>query len=247
MRLNVTKCKIMHTGKNNPKAIFTMLDYSTNQRIIITVTTCERDLGILLSNDLKPTCQTNKVAANANFMLYSLKNAFTLRDANLWKKLYICYIRPHLEFASAAWNPYTQKDINTLEKVQHRVTKIIHELKGLNYEDRCIKLGLTTLSVRRTRGDIIQKFKFETKKEDIQWHAPPLFSEARTGHRGQFRREIVRCCNPRHKFFNNRIANIWNGLPDEIINSPTVNSLKHKLDKHFETATGRHLLLTRSA
>ena len=198
----------MHIGKNNPKATYTMSDHSSKTNIKITETTSEKDLDIFISNDLKPSHQVSKAAANANFILSSLKNAFTLRDAKLWKKLYTCYIRPHLEFASSAWRPYTQKDIKLLEKVQHRATKTIHEFKSLNYEDRCSKLGLTTLKIRHICGDIIQKFKLESNLVHINWYAKPLRSEPRGGHRGLFRGEIVRCCNPRHNFFNNRIANL---------------------------------------
>jgi len=34
-------------------------------------------------------------------------------------------IRPHLEFASAAWDPYTARDINQLDKVQRRAARFV--------------------------------------------------------------------------------------------------------------------------
>ncbi|RNA32670.1 hypothetical protein BpHYR1_005236 [Brachionus plicatilis] len=52
-------------------------------------------------------------------------------------------------------------------------------------------------------------------------------TEPREGYKGQLRRLIVRCCNPRYNFFSNRAINIWNCLPNNVINSPTVNSLKN--------------------
>ena len=39
----------------------------------------------------------------------------------------------------------------------------------------------------------------------------------RGGHRGYFQRELINDCNQRYKFFNNRIVNVWNSLPDEIV------------------------------
>ena len=57
------------------------------------------------------------------------------------------YVRPHLEFAVPGWNPYRKGDIDILEKVQRRATKISRELHGLRYENRCKKTKMNN-----TRG-----------------------------------------------------------------------------------------------
>ncbi len=57
----------------------------------------------------------NKAAAKANSMLGMMKRTFLSRNTTLWKKLYTTYIRPQLEFAVSAWNPYLFKDINVIE------------------------------------------------------------------------------------------------------------------------------------
>ena len=41
-----------------------------------------------------------------------------------------------MEIAVKAWNPYLKKDIECLEKIQHRATKLVPELKNLEYSDR---------------------------------------------------------------------------------------------------------------
>ena len=125
MELNLKKCKIMHFGKKNRKNKYTMLDINSS-RITLSSSTSERDLGVILSTNLKSTTQTNRAASKANSMLGLLKRTFNCRDPNLWKKLYTTYIRPQLEFAVAAWNPSLKKDITTLEKVQRRATKVPH-------------------------------------------------------------------------------------------------------------------------
>ena len=38
---------------------------------------------------------------------------------------YTSLIRPHLEFASAAWEPYTARDISQLDKVQRRAARFV--------------------------------------------------------------------------------------------------------------------------
>ena len=167
-------------------------------------------------------------------MLGLLKRTFVHRGTDLWKRLYTTYVRPQLEFAIAAWNPYHQSDINKLEKVQNRATKVSHFLKGFNSETRRKLLNLTSLSMRRTRGDLIQKYKLENNLEVINWHNKPLAISARANHRVKYHRELVRNCSQRHNFFNNRIANDWNALPNNVTDSKSVTSFKKNLDKHYE-------------
>ena len=239
MRLNISKCKIMHVGIKPRKL-------TTQCKITIRTighkfgkTESEKDLGVLISDDLKPRNQVNYSASKANSILGLLKRTLTTRDSHTWKKLYTCYIRPLIEFAVSSWNPYTKQDQITLEKVKKRATKVATNLKSLKYGKRCELLGLSSLQLRRTRGDLIQMFKFESGIDKIDWHTSPTRIPQRYGHRERLRREIIWCCNQRHEFFSNRIANHWNSLPDEIILSKNVNEFKNKLDNYLKTATGR--------
>jgi len=148
MELNISKCKVMHVGKKNPEITYTMNNYSDNQPTPLLTTITERDLGITISSDLKLYKQCVKAASTAYKIFGMLKKAFVSRTLFIWKTLYTTYIRPHLEFAIAAWNHYQKKDINILERVQRRVTKIITSINHLKYPERCKSSGLTTL-VRR--------------------------------------------------------------------------------------------------
>ena len=105
--------------------------------------------------------------------------------------------------------------------------------KNLNYESRCKFLDLQLLSDRRLRGDLIQKYKINNRLDIIEWQTPPVCMPPRAGNRGQLRREIVRCCNQRQYFFNNRIVNAWNDLPDVVFNSKSINIFKNNLDKYM--------------
>ena len=59
----------------------------------------------------------------------------------------------HLEYCMQTWRSNSKKDIDTLERIQRRVTKAIPELRDLIYERHLKKNGLTTLCERRFRGD----------------------------------------------------------------------------------------------
>ena len=66
--------------------------------------------------------------------------------------LYKAIVRPHLTYFIQAWNPHLRKDIDMLEQIQRRATKLIPGLRYLRYEERHKKCGLTTLETRRLRG-----------------------------------------------------------------------------------------------
>ena len=70
--------------------------------------------------------------------------------------LYKSIVRPHLECCMQAWRP---QDIDKLERVQRRATKLILELRILSYEDRVQQCKLTPLETRRVCGDQIEVFK----------------------------------------------------------------------------------------
>ena len=70
--------------------------------------------------------------------------------------IYIGFIRPHLEYAIQAWCPYLKGDIEHLEKVQRRATKLTRGYSKLSYERRLGKLNLTTLRTRKQRGDLVK-------------------------------------------------------------------------------------------
>ena len=59
------------------------------------------------------------------------------------------------------------KDVDMLEKIQRRATKLIPELRDLTYEERLKECGLTTLETRRIRGDQIEVFKILNGYENI--------------------------------------------------------------------------------
>ena len=51
-------------------------------------------------------------------------------------------------------------DIDAVESVQRRATRILPELRGLDYEARLRSLKLPTLTYRRLRGDVINVYKY---------------------------------------------------------------------------------------
>jgi hypothetical protein len=67
---------------------------------------------------------------------------------------------------SSIWSPYKKKDIETIENVQKRATRMLPQMKNLNYEERLKLLKMPTLKFRRMRGDMIEAFKILTRLYD---------------------------------------------------------------------------------
>jgi hypothetical protein len=71
--------------------------------------------------------------------------AFHYRDKYTFTKLYKTYVRPHLEFCTPAWSPWSQTDIKTLEKVQEKFVNMVSGLAGRTYEQKLKELQIESL------------------------------------------------------------------------------------------------------
>ena len=71
-------------------------------------------------------------------MLGMIKISFVSFDIKLLRTLYTTFMRSLIEYAVSVWSPYLKGDIDALERVQHRVTRVIPSLKKLPYEERIV-------------------------------------------------------------------------------------------------------------
>jgi ribonuclease P/MRP protein subunit RPP40 len=125
-----------------------------------------------------------------------------------------------------------------LEKIQHRATKLIPELRHLDYRERLKALNLTTLEIRRLRGDLIQVFKIMKGFEVVELSSLSIIDSleavgpgsAIRGHKMRIKAETVSNYLPRKNFFSNRVVFAWNRLPNKVIESATINQFKNNLD-----------------
>ena len=153
MMFSEEKCKVMHIGRGNKEFVYTMNGKQ------LQVISNEKDLGEMMTNDLKSSEQCIQAYNRASRMLGMLGRTIVSRSPEILVKLYKSIVRPHLEYCTPAWSPHYKKDKELLEKVQHRFTRMFRHLKDRDYSYRLQQLGLWTLEERRNRSDLLEVFK----------------------------------------------------------------------------------------
>ena len=193
----------------------------------------ERDLGVIVDDELKFHMHTATATKKANQILGIIKKSYQTRGAVTKSTLYKAMVRPHLEYANSIWGPFYKGDIKKAEAVQHRATKLIPELKDKPYEDHLKALQLP-LTYRRKRGDMIQMYKIMNKLVRID--AAKLFTRAKAAYtRGHNQRVFKTHAkkNARQFCFSHRIVNNWNGFSPHVVSASTTNEFKNRLDKFW--------------
>ncbi len=226
LKLSVKKCAVMCMGKNNPK-----FDYTINGISLDNVSTF-RDLGIMVSSDLKQSVHCRTISAKAMRVTGLIFRAFGTKKFETLLRAYVTYVRPIVESCTPVWSPHLKKDILCIERVQRYFTRRLYSRCGLlasSYQNRCKYLGLQSLELRRLRFDTTMCFKILSgfvNVDSAQFFRPNLRSI-----RGHNRKLLVESCriDCRKYFFNNRVIRIWNSLSQGLVNSSTVDKFRAML------------------
>ena len=231
MLFNFGKCKCLHTGHGNLNVNYKMGD------TVLGTTVKEKDLGVTISADMKVSEQCGIAASKGNQILGLIRRNITYKGKKLIIPLYKAIVRPHLEYCIQAWRPYRKKDIDTLERIQRRATKMIPELRDLSYEERLKECGLTTLETRRLRGDQIEVLKILNGYENIDRNMFfSLKKDSRTrGHEVKLVKDQCRLDIRKHSF-SQRTINEWNKLSTDCVTASSVNMFKNKVDTYLRRA-----------
>ena len=91
----------------------------------------EKVLGVTMNANMKVSEQCRIAASKGSQVLGMIRRNTTYKEKSLIIPLYKAIVRPHLEYCIQAWNPHLRKDVDMLEKIQRRATKLIPELRDM--------------------------------------------------------------------------------------------------------------------
>ncbi|XP_066035376.1 triadin isoform X8 [Chamaea fasciata] len=226
MKFNNAKFEVLHLVWGSPKNNFGL------GREWKETSPGEKDLGLLVDEKLDMTQQCMLAVKKAVCILGCTKSRVVSTSKEMIHSLYSALVRPHLDYCVQDWEPQHNKDVDVLEQAQEGAIKSSTGLEHISYEDKLREMGQFSLEKRRVRGYLITVFQYlkgacKTAKEGVLASA----CSDKTRENGFKLKEAGFSLDIREKVFTVRVVRLWNRLPREVVDSPSLEVFKARLDR----------------
>ena len=236
MDLNLSKCAVSHMSRNRQPIHY---DYELLGHSI-KVVDAQKDLGVVLSSDLKWNKHVDITSSKANRMLGFVRRvAMNINDFQVRKVLYLSLVRGLFAYASQVWSPQTVSNIVKIEKVQRRATKFILSLPyktDISYKERLQTIHILPVCYWHEYLDMVYIYKCLVYKSDENISIKRCGRVTRMNDTTNgILLEIPRSRTVAYKnSFYVRAPSVWNTLPKDLRDTTrSVSSFKTNLCQFY--------------
>ena len=231
LNLNPAKCKYMIITRKR-QAILPPTPLTVMGNTLDKVSSFKY-LGVWITKDLSWSKHVSEVCIKAKKVIGLIyRQYYQHSNTDTLKQLYMSSVRPHLEYATAVWDPHLQKDINKLEKVQTFALRMCTKNWTADYDSLLTSCNLPSLKKRHLFLKLSFLYQLVNNLVILPSHNVS-HREARLNTRSASSAQLVRpfCRTESYKqsFFPDTIYH-WNHLlPSPIKSASSLCSFKYHL------------------
>ena len=232
MEFNPSKCQVVHvTGSKSKRPIKT--DYILHGQVLESVT-CARYLGVDISSDLTWNSHVDRITGNANRTLGFIRRNIKTKMPRVRETAYNTLVRPQLEYASAVWDPSTDKLIRQIDQVQRRAARwtVNNFCRQASVTEIIENLGWRTLEQRRADARLCLFYKVVHGLVAVPLPDHVQYSNriSRYCHSMTFRQVSTSTNYYKYSFFPLAIVQ-WNSLPESVATLQSLDAFKAEVCK----------------
>ena len=172
-------------------------------------------LGVTVTANLSWNSHCDIICTRANGTLGLLRRILSGCSAEVKARAYNTFVRPKLEYASCAWNPYTKRNIAKIEMIQRRAARFVYnDYSRYTHVTHMINsLGWVTLENRRLYQQMQMFYKIQQGMVGITFPNDVVPSGRVFRLSNPFPYRHLQCNNNTYKFsFYPRAIRNWNNL-----------------------------------
>ena len=235
MNFNLEKCVVMHLGADNERHEYNMGGH------VLATTTKERDLGIIMTNDLKSTEQAKRASSRATMVACRVKkhvhlllsrarqHAVQVVRSSASRVCGGCLESLSSRLTSTSLNAFKDVSRSWFRRSSPDLTSNEEKLSDGQRSKRDDNAATSSSSTRSST---------DTDRVNLIHGNQVLASNSQDSPAGRTRhgqlaieRQLVRNCGVRHNFFTNRTVGNWNALDSATRNTIKTNTFKNRIDR----------------
>ena len=204
----------------------------------ITLVDAHLHLGVTLTSDLSWKDHISNVVAKCSRKSGLLKWMMRELPSSVIEKLYLCYLRPSLEYAAPVWHgSVNESDAMLLERIQCSVARSLLKERWDTPKDKLLQdLGWPSLRWRREIISMTVFFRLLQSRPRKFLGVLPVFVKdvVDRARRKPYQLVLPDVNSSRHlNSFFVRSAVLWNTLPHTIQSQSKVTQFRNELEEHW--------------